>query len=240
MKLTFIGTRGEIEARTPEHGMHTALMISHGSAHVMIDCGLDWLGNFQALRPQAIVLTHAHPDHAWGLQDGAPCPVFAPELTWKTIEHCNATDRHVLELRKRTPIRGITFEPFAVEHSIRAPAVGYHVSAGRACFFYSSDVLFIPERTEALKDVQLYIGDGATISRSFVRKVGSKLVGHATVKTQLGWCAKEGVRRAIITHCGPEIVEGDPAQMQKIVAALAAERGIEACIAVDGMKVVLR
>ena len=108
------------------------------------------------------------------------------------------------------------------------------------CFFYSSDVLFIPERTEALKDVQLYIGDGATISRSFVRKVGNKLVGHATVKTQLGWCAKEGVRRAIITHCGPEIVEGDPAQMQKIVAALAAERGLEACIACDGMEVVLR
>jgi phosphoribosyl 1,2-cyclic phosphodiesterase len=240
MKLTFLGTRGEIEARTREHGMHTALLVSHRGARVMIDCGLDWLGKFQALRPHAIVLTHAHPDHAWGLQDGAPCPVFAPERTWETIERCGVKERHVLELRKRTAIRGITFEPFAVEHSIRAPAVGYRVSAGRACVFYSPDVLFIPERTDALKDVKFYIGDGATISRSFVRKSGATLVGHATVKTQLGWCAKEGVSRAIITHCGSEIVEGDPEQMQQTIAALAAERGIEARIAHDGMELVVR
>jgi hypothetical protein len=36
MNLTFLGTRGEIEARTPEHGMHTALMVSYRRARVMI------------------------------------------------------------------------------------------------------------------------------------------------------------------------------------------------------------
>ena len=35
----------------------------------MIDCGLDWLGKFEKLQPDAIVLTHAHPDHAWGLKN---------------------------------------------------------------------------------------------------------------------------------------------------------------------------
>ncbi len=64
MDLTFLGTRGEIDARTPQHRMHTSLLVSYRTADVMIDCGLDWLGKLERLHPSAIVLTHAHPDHA--------------------------------------------------------------------------------------------------------------------------------------------------------------------------------
>jgi hypothetical protein len=45
MKLTFLGTRCEIEARTRRHRMYTSLLVSYRTADVMIDCGLDWLGN---------------------------------------------------------------------------------------------------------------------------------------------------------------------------------------------------
>jgi ribonuclease BN (tRNA processing enzyme) len=74
MKLTFLGTRGEIEARTRRHRMHSSLLVSYRSTRVMIDCGLDWLGKFERLRPRAIVLTHAHPDHAWGLEKRRALP----------------------------------------------------------------------------------------------------------------------------------------------------------------------
>jgi hypothetical protein len=87
--------------------------------------------------------------------------------------------------------------------------------------------------------VQLYIGDGATVSHSFVRKRGERLIGHAQVRTQLGWCAKEGVSRAIITHCGSEIVTGNERQLAARIAAMAHELGVEARIARDGMKVIV-
>jgi hypothetical protein len=45
--------------------------------------------------------------------------------------------------------------------------------------------------------------------RSFVRRRGKALIGHSPVRTQLTWCQKEGVPKAIITHCGSEIVTGD-------------------------------
>jgi len=238
MKLTFLGTRGEIEARTRQHRMHSSVLVSYRGTKVMIDCGLDWLGKFERFHPDAIALTHAHPDHAWGLKNGAPCPVHAPQKTWRTLKHCDIEDRHLIKERTPTKICGITFEAFPVEHSILAPAVAYRVSAGGTKIFYAPDLVFIRHRAVALRDVQVYIGDGATLTRSFIRRRGKTLIGHSPVRTQLTWCAKEGVPRAVITHCGSEIVKADERKIGAQLRQMAAERGIEACIAHDGMELI--
>ena len=90
-----------------------------------------------------------------------------------------------------------------------------------------------------LKNVQIYIGDGATVTRSFIRRRDETLIGHSPVRTQLTWCEKEGVPRAIITHCGSEIVTGDEGKITAKLRVMAAERGIEVRIAYDGMKLTL-
>src|SRR5260370_41855624 len=102
MKLRFLGTRGEIEARTWWHRISLPL-VSYRGINVMIDCGLDWLGKFKRLHPDAIVLTHRIP----------------------------------------------------------------------------------------------------------IRKRGERLIGHAAISVQIGWVAKQGEPRTIITHCRSEIVTGD-------------------------------
>jgi len=137
-------------------------------------------------------------------------------------------------------IEGITFEAFPVEHSIRAPAVGYRITAGRVTVWYAPDLVYIEDRDEALQGCKLYIGDGATLTRSFVRKRGDTLIGHTPVRTQLTWCRKEGVPRALITHCGSEIVEGDERTLGAELREMADERGVDAGFAHDGMEVVLR
>ena len=211
-------------------------MVSYRSANVMIDCGLDWLGKFERLHPNAIVLTHAHPDHAWGLKRGAPCPVYAPQKTWEELQHYPIKDRHVIDERTPAKICGIKFEAFPVEHSILSPAVGYRVSAGRGSrIFYAPDLIFIHDRHDALKNVQVYIGDGATVTTSFIRRRGKRLIGHSPVRTQLTWCQKERVPQAIITHCGSEIVNGDEGELSAKLQTMADERGIEVHLAYDGM-----
>lgn len=204
MKLVFLGTRGEIEARTERHDMHSALMVSYRCARTMVDCGADWRGEVWKLKPDAVAVIHAHPDHARGLEDGAPCPVYATEESWRLMDDYDVEERRTVEHRKTFEVGRITFEAFPVEHSTRAPAVGYRICAGKVIVFYAPDVVYIHDQEEALSGARLYIGDGATVTRSMVRKRDDALIGHAPIRTQLTWCQKEGVARAIFTHCGSD------------------------------------
>jgi phosphoribosyl 1,2-cyclic phosphodiesterase len=235
MRLTFLGTRGNIEAKTERHARHTALEVAQGGTRVMIDCGKDWLGEISTVAPDALVLTHAHEDHTEGLKEGAPCPVYATVETWERIGAYPIVGRHTVRPREPVTFGNLVLEAFRVQHSLRAPAVGYRISSGGTAIFYVPDVVFIHERREALAGVRLYIGDGATVSRSFVRREGDQLFGHTPVRTQLTWCRKEGVTKMIVSHCGTQIVTGEEKGILDEIAALAREREVEVEVAWDGM-----
>lgn len=200
----------------------------------MIDCGADWLGRVAAIGPAAIVLTHAHPDHAAGLAKGAPCPVYAAAITLELIQHYPIADKRRIPPRNPLRIAGLIFEAFPVRHSLRAPALGYRVSAGGVSIFYVPDVAELPNANNALRGIEIYIGDGATLTRSMVRKRNGTTIGHAPITTQLGWCRQAGVRRAVFTHCGSTIVREQPQRINAALRQLGREHGIEACLACDG------
>jgi len=143
--------------------------------------------------------------------------------------------------REPVTLGDIRFEAFGVEHSTRAPAVGYRVTCGRHSFFYAPDLVYIYDRQDALSGVDMYIGDGSTVDRSFVRKRGEALIGHSPIRTELTWCHKEGVPLMIVTHCGAQIVGADDEQvMLDRIDAFAAERSVKAAVAFDGMELLLR
>jgi phosphoribosyl 1,2-cyclic phosphodiesterase len=234
LTLTFLGTRGEIDVRSRRHRRHSSLLVQRDAARIMIDCGTDWRGRLHSVAPTAIVLTHAHPDHAAGLAEGAPCPVYATKETWNLIHRFPIKDRRRLPLRKSFMIDGMRFQAFPVDHSIRAPAVGYRVSVSGARFLYVPDVARLPDEPNALRGITIYIGDGATMKRSMVRRKGRTVIGHASIASQLGWCEATGVRHAIFTHCGSPIVRGDGRMLTAALRQLGREHGVEARFACDG------
>ncbi len=233
-ELTFLGTRGEIKIRSCRHQRHSSLLVEHDDARIMIECGTDWLGRLAAVAPTAIVLTHAHPDHVGGLAQGAPCPVYATRETLRLVRRFPICDRRSMPLKKSVAIGGLRFKAYRVQHSIRAPAVGYRISTGAGYFFYVPDVPGLPNIAEALGGVGVYIGDGATMRRSMVRVKEGTLIGHASITTQLDWCARAHLRRAIFTHCGSPIVRGDPRALGAIIRSLSRQYGIDARLASDG------
>ena len=244
MKLTFLGTRGYIEAFSARHRRHTSTLVTYRGKKVMIDCGEDWLNKLREVAPHAIVLTHAHADHAFGLKRGTPCPVYATRKTWKKIRAfpIEAENRRLVGVRRPEKIAGITFQPFPVTHSIRAPAVGYRIQAGTAVVFCVPDVVRIHARSRALKGIHLYVGDGATMSRPILRRErqSRSLIGHTTIREQLRWCKRERVARMVVTHCGSGIVKGNEDQINKTLRRWGAEHGVTAEIAYDGMELAFR
>jgi phosphoribosyl 1,2-cyclic phosphodiesterase len=237
--LVFHGTRGNIEKKTRRHRRHSTLLIKVANARVLVDCGADWLGRIEELRPTAIVVTHAHPDHVWGLANGAPCPVYATAETWPLLAAYPITERRIMPRREPIDVHGIALEAFPVEHSIRAPAVGYRIAANQRSAFYVPDVVAIREPAAALFGIDVYIGDGASVTRPIIRRREGVRIGHAPIRTQLDWCRAQAVKLAIFTHCGSQIVGGDERVLGALVRRLGRERGVEARIACDGMQVSL-
>ncbi len=190
MKCKFLGTRANITMVSERHQFHSSLKLSYYQTDVVIDCGQDWSEDVHSWNLDAIVITHAHPDHAFGLENGAPCPVYATEKTWGKLNQFPIPQKKIMPQRQKIKIPeegklGLSFEAFPVLHSTKAPAVGYRISAGRVSIFYVPDVAWIEDRDSALQGIRLYIGDGSSVSKSLIRKPGETIIGHAPIQTQL-------------------------------------------------------
>lgn len=238
MRLKFLGTRGYIEPKSKKHLNHASLLITHNKKKIMIDCGETYLNKLNRIKPDHIIITHAHPDHAFGLEKGANCFVWATKASWEKLKDfpISKNFQKVIQIRKKQKIANVTFEAFEVIHSIKAPAVGYRISFQKKSFFYVPDVLWIEDRKQAFKNILFYIGDGAAILRNMIRKdkKTNQLFGHTNIRQQLTWCQKEGVKKMIVTHLGSDVVKNEKKAI-KIINDLASKKNLEVIIAYDGM-----
>ncbi len=97
----------------------------------------------------------------------------------------------------------------------------------------------IGDQKNALRDVTIYIGDGASIVRPLLRRRGGIAIGHASIRAQLVWCQTEGVTRAVFTHCGSQIVGADGRSIAARIRRLGREHEVAARIAYDGLFLIL-
>ena len=210
MKLTFLGTKGEIEESNKKHRHNASLLIISDGDRLIIDYGMLHKYSLDELAPDAILITHAHPDHyVWLKQDVvASVPVY---LTGETFEYgkYKPAKASVIEADKWYNLGSFSFLAYRVLHSIRCPAVGYKIKAQGKTLVYNSDLVAIVEREKVLADVDYYIGDGSSTRTNLVRSRGGVLFGHTRTMTQINWCRNYGIDKIFFTHLGKETIAAE-------------------------------
>ncbi|HLN80258.1 MAG TPA: MBL fold metallo-hydrolase, partial [Thermoanaerobaculia bacterium] len=79
MKLHFYGTKGYVEESSPAHAGHSAFTIEADGFRLLCDFGENRKGLLKKIHPDAIFVSHAHPDHCGGLEEGTSAPLYASE-----------------------------------------------------------------------------------------------------------------------------------------------------------------
>ena len=231
----FCGTRGYIEESSRLHRMHSALLICAHGKRLLLDAGANWAGRLRGLGPDWIAITHAHPDHAFGLREGTDCPVYVTRESHELLKRFPVKEFRIMKQRSTYRLGPFRIMAYPVVHSIRAPAVGFRIRADHMTAVYNPDLIEIQDAPAILRHVDLYIGDGAAFARPIIRRRGRARFGHTTIRKQLEWCKQFGIERAVFVHCGKGVVELDARSAQRRVDELAEGR-IDAIIARDGME----
>lgn len=155
MKIHFLGTRGNIEASAPYHSKHSGILID---GKLLFDLGEK---EFLRYKPEAVILTHLHPDHAYFVvsdkEEMPELPVYGP-----------ANDKQVISLDKPENISGIKVSPVPTIHSKYVDSQAYIIEKDNIRILYTGDMVWIKkEYHHKLKDLDLVITDG-----SYLRKGG--------------------------------------------------------------------
>ncbi len=240
MLLQFFGTRGYVPESSRTHSGHSAFVIEAKGFRLLCDFGENRKGMLSRVRPDAVFVSHAHPDHGWGLWEGTEAPVHASAITHELLRELPILNRVVLSPEEPIAVGPFRLAAFPVIHSVRCPCVALRITVDGFTLVYSGDVVAFENPDVALDGADLYIGDGSTLTASLVRRHPSgALLGHTTVRAQLGWLARRGVPHAIFSHFGKGPIEMGEEALGKAIEELSRAHppGCRVTAARDGLEV---
>jgi phosphoribosyl 1,2-cyclic phosphate phosphodiesterase len=231
MKITFLGTGTSVgvpmvgcecvvcRSNDPrDNRLRTGVMIENGGRRLVIDVSADF--RQQALREKidrldALLITHCHADHVFGLDDirpfnfrQGPIPLYASESTWQGLrrvffyiferEHIGGglpqLTPQVIEGDFETC--GLQVTPIPVIHG-KGEVTGFRFSDGVHSLAFITDCNLIPESSlEKLRRLDLLIIDALRYKPHPT---------HLHVEQTLKYIADVRPRHALLTHIGHDI-----------------------------------
>ena len=226
MKISVLGTRGEIEESAPRHARHCGMLVD---GRLLFDLGES---EFLEVRPERVFLTHLHPDHAFFVRKPAPLGVrvFAPEARPGAPE-VEAFPGEML-------YRGYAIRAIPTHHSLKVRSTAYLIEKRGRRLLYTGDMFWINrEYDPVLGRLDLVVTEA-----SFLRKGGmirrdratGAAYGHAGVPNLIE-IFRKFTSSIIFTHFGAWFYE-DARRSRRLLAALGRRRGVRALAAYDGFE----
>jgi len=225
MRLTILGTRGNIEGSAPGHVKHSGILVDD---RLLFD-----VGEKQYLRyaPKYIFITHFHPDHV----------VLDPhDLPKHTLIYAPEADPGLPMIRRishAVRIGSYNVTPVPTVHSQRVKSVGYVVERGGQRIFYSSDMVKIkPRYHKLLANLDLVITDGSFIRAKGLIRVDARTgrpFGHNGIPELVNFFS-QFTSCIVITHFGTWFYNDLAASRRKLESL---GDGVRVLAAYDGMRV---
>ena len=229
MRIEILGTRGEIDQTAPYHSRHSGILID---GKLMVDLGEP---EFLDVSPEAVIITHLHPDHAYFVRDGAApppasVPIFAPEAF---------KDYGLRILDGPRAIAGFAVRPIPTHHSLKVASQAYLIEGGSTKLLYTGDMIWINKEYHPL-----FEGLGLVVTEaSFFRKGGfvkrdkttGTIFGHTGVP-DLVRIFRDYCRRIVLVHFGGWFYE-DMRGARAAIRELGKSNGIELEAGRDGQEI---
>ncbi|HXG83970.1 MAG TPA: MBL fold metallo-hydrolase [Pyrinomonadaceae bacterium] len=231
MKLTFLGTGTSTGVPSiacdcetcrsdnpKDKRLRVSILIEHADKKILVDTSIDF--RQQALRARigyldAVLITHCHVDHVFGLDDVRPLnfrygalPVYADALAWKDLRRIYQyifQPTHVggglPQLVPHTIEKGAPFcfgadlliTPLEVIHG-KLPVIAYRFND----FAYATDLNFISEESLAgLRDLDVLVLDCVRIKPHAT---------HLGLYEALEYIEKLKPKRAFLTHLNHDVL----------------------------------
>lgn len=229
MKISILGTRGEIPVSVPYHSKHSGILVDD---ELLIDLGEK---SFLSKHLKWILITHFHPDHAYFVHRqreetlSLSIPIYAPE------SHRLLPEGIVLE--EEVTLGPYTIIPIPTHHSKNVKSQGYVVRRDNYAFLYTGDLVWIDKKYhERIGMVDLIITEA-----SFIRKGGmvrkdqdsGAIYGHNGISNLIS-LLKPFAKNFLFLHFGSWFYDDMKKSRQQLLA-LGKENEINVIVGYDGM-----
>ena len=229
MHIKILGTRGEIKESAPYHSQHSGMLLDD---LLMFDCGEP---SFLKYKPEAIFITHLHPDHAFFVRRGyimnwdiLTMPWYAPETFRK----------RGIALHNPLVIEGYEITPIPTIHSTKVLSQAYSIVKNGKKIVYTGDMIWIEKQYHHLLEGSDLIITEASYMRKggLVRKhaVTGALYGHTGVPNLIH-LFQHYTKKMLFMHFGAWFYK-DMKKAHQQFHALAHEHGIEIIVGYDGLE----